>query len=262
MYHTVNTLADAMYFQSILNSIQEWCVASQLSVNIEKCCMLHIGKTNHRYSYGLNGLRLPTPELVKDLGVLIDSSLLFSSHIDSIISKARRRCALYFKSFLSRDLSTMKQFYIIYVRPILEYGSTVWNPLSQTQINALEKVQRFFTNRIPGCTFLPYSRRLSILSLDSLQKRRTVADLVCVHSIVSGSLTTFLTPHLLFEPPSITRGHNLRLIRPILKLSQSYQNLISRTAPVWNKLPTSILSANSRLLFRKRLSLYCVDPCK
>src|SRR6266568_3335873 len=77
--------------------------------------------------------------------------------------------------------------------------------MSQSDINALENVQRYFTNRIPGCVFLPYKQRLSILSLDSLHKRRVVADLVCFYSIMSGSLNSFLSPHIKICPPSVSR---------------------------------------------------------
>src|SRR6266568_9437712 len=154
----------------------------------------------------------------------------------------------------------MHLFFILYVRPILEYGSTVWNPIAQCDINALENVQRYFTNRIPGCVFLPYKQRLTILSLDSLQKRRSVADLVCFYSIMSGSLNSFLSPHINLLPPSITRGHNLRINSPTLHFAISERNFLSRICTAWNKLPASILSSNSRTVFRKRVTLHCADP--
>src|SRR6266496_2690629 len=185
---------------------------------------MHLGKSNPRFNYGINGVQLPNPALIKDLGVFMDSSLSFSSHVASICAKARSRCAVYFKSFISRDLFTMRLFYITYVRPILEYGSTVWNPIAQRDIKSLENVQKYFTNRIPGCVFLPYKQRLSILSLDSLQKRRSVADLVCFYSIMSGSFNSFLSPHVIIDPPSVTRGHNLRIATPILNFAISKRN--------------------------------------
>ena len=229
MYHIVNNLNNAIYFQSILNSINYWCTDSQLSLNYDKCFILHLGKSNTKFSYGLNGVLFPSPDQVKDLGVFIDSSLSFSKHIAATCSKARSRCSLFLKSFISRDLFSMKQFYISYIRPLLEYSSPVWSPITQGDINALESVQRFYTNRVPCCTFLPYKRRLEILAIDSLQKRRQIADLVCLFSIINGSTNTFLHPYLNFELPSITRSHNLRICKPLLNLSLSYQNLIYRS---------------------------------
>ena len=144
-----------------------------------------------------------------------------------------------------------------YVRPLLEFCSPVWNPINQADINIIESLRRYFTNRIPSCTFLPYKRCIEILSLDSLQKRRLIADLVCIFSIVNGSTTTFLYPYLNFEAPTITRSHNLRLTRPNLNFSSSHQNLLFRSAPIWNKLPISILSSRSKLEFRKKINSFC-----
>jgi len=260
MYRVVNNLRDALIFQSYLDSISSWCDNSQLSINVDKCCVIHLGKTNDNFLYCLNGCKLPSPDLIKDLGVYIDSSLTYSKHIDIICAKARARCALFLKTFISRNPFTMKLFFTSYVRPLLEFSSPVWNPISKSDINKLESVQRYFTNRIPTCTYLPYNCRLKNLGLDSLEKRRTVADLVCLFSIISGSLNTFLHPHLLFDNPSTTRSHNLRLTTPLFNLSASQQNFISRTAPVWNKLPITILAASSKFIFRKRLSYVLADP--
>jgi len=98
-----------------------------------------------------------------NINIAIDKSLSFSSHISLITGKARSRCAVFFKNFLSRDKKNMILFFITYVRPLLESSGTVWYPVSSADNNKLENVFRFFTNRIRGCTFLPYHQRLSIL---------------------------------------------------------------------------------------------------
>ena len=40
--------------------------------------------------------------------------------------------------------------FITYVRPIVEYNSVVWSPSSAHDIDAVERVQRRFTKRLPG----------------------------------------------------------------------------------------------------------------
>jgi len=186
------------------------------------------------------------------LGVLVDSSLSFSQHISQITHKARNRCVLFLKVFVSRDPFTMIKFFTTYVRPLLEYSSPVWSPISVSEVTLLESVQRFFTNKIPGCRFLPYHQRLRNLSLQSLLHRRKVADLIYLHAFMSGRLCLSLSPHLTFTPPSITRGHNLRVLIPIMRYAKMSQNFISRTAPVWNNLSKSVL-ALSELQFRRAI---------
>ena len=124
----------------------------------------------------------------------------------------------------------------------------------------LESVQRYYTNKIPTCTFLAYNKRLEILHLDSLQKRRQIADLTLVYSILNGSTNTSLYPYLSLANPSVTRGHDLRIIRPIFNLAASSQNIISRICTIWNKIPISILDSRSKLTFKTKLNKFCIDP--
>ena len=144
----------------------------------------------------------------------------------------------------------MLKFYTTFVRPILEYGSCVWSPTSHYDIDRLESVQRFFTNKIPECTFLFYSARLTRLSLNSLSYRRHITDLCTFHSILSGTHNVSLSPHLVLLPPSSSRSHTLRILAPILCQNRSYQNIISRVAPVWNGLPPYTLDFSSTRSFR------------
>jgi len=73
--------------------------------------------------------------------------------------------------------------------------------------------------RIPGCTFLPFSKRLAKLSLHSLRHRRLVTDLSTLFSLISGHTCASLFPHVIFIPPSVTRSPNLQIYVPILTLS-------------------------------------------
>jgi len=87
---------------------------------------------------------------VKDLGVLIDSSLKFNSHIESIVAKAHLRASLIHKCFVSKHPALLTRAFKVYVRPIVEYASCVWSPHYGYAIDKVESVQRRFTKRLPG----------------------------------------------------------------------------------------------------------------
>ena len=154
----------------------------------------------------------------------------------------------------------MLKFFTTYIRPILEFNSQVWSPCSSHDIALLEGVQRFFTSRMKSCNGLPYHVRLARLSLHSLQHRRTVADLSTLHSIISSRFDLPLSRHLCFLPPSVTRGHNLKLLTPPIHYLIHTQNFLTRTIRLWNSLPLSLLSSSSSITFRQRLSDYLSDP--
>ena len=259
-YAVVNSIDDAIQFQLLIHTIFSWCSDWQLNINHSKCLILHLGKSNDNFKYHLSGFVVPYSHFVSDLGITIDCNLLFDKHIDNIVSKARNRCKVFLKYFISRDKDTMLKFFITYVRPILEYGSSIWSPTSSSLIAKIEGVQRFFTNKIPTCTFLPYSQRLNILSINSLFFRRTVTDLTLLHSIVSGNTTASLFPHISFVPPSITRSHNFKLLVPLLHFKSLSHNFVSRTSLAWNKLPSHLFDAPSTHAFRRLLQCNLPDP--
>ena len=77
---------------------------------------------------------------VRDRGILVDSKLTFTSHIDSVIAKAKQRIYLIFKSFESRRIALLIFAYKTYILPILDFFSSVWSPHKLTDIDRLEDV--------------------------------------------------------------------------------------------------------------------------
>ena len=90
-----------------------------------------------------------TVESARDLGVIVDSLLSFDGHVDSIVNRAYIRIGILFKGFVTRDVHVLKQAYVTFIRPILEYASMVWSHYKLKHINAIEKIQRHFSRRIP-----------------------------------------------------------------------------------------------------------------
>ena len=63
-----------------------------------------------------------------DLGIIIDSKLRFDKHITSMVRKAHIRAALIKRCFKSRDHDLLFRAFAVFVHPLLEYCSSVWNP--------------------------------------------------------------------------------------------------------------------------------------
>jgi len=62
--------------------------------------------------------------------------------------------------FTSKDVITMTRAFVVYVRPLLEYTSSVWSPYLLKDIKRVESVQRRFTKRLCGMSNLSYASRL------------------------------------------------------------------------------------------------------
>ena len=109
-------------------------------------------KGNEISSYSINGVQLNYSNTYTDLGVIINHNLSFNDHIDNIIRKAYRMINIIFRVFRCNKRVPLTLAYMSYVRPVLEYASSLWNPSIPFRTNGnstkLELVQRLFTRKL------------------------------------------------------------------------------------------------------------------
>jgi len=87
---------------------------------------------------------------------------------------------------VSHNPDVMIRAFKVYVRPMLEYAVSVWSPCYNYAIDKVESVQHKFIKRLRGCKNMDYSARLDHLQLQSLERRRLIADLVLTYRIIFG----------------------------------------------------------------------------
>src|ERR1043165_5505556 len=104
----------------MLDSIVQWSDMWQLKLSNHKCGSLLL-KSKAGFDDVNNLLVGDEPfnvlDTVRDLGILVDSKLTFTSHIDSVIAKAKQRIYLIFKSFESRGIVLLIFAYKTYILP-------------------------------------------------------------------------------------------------------------------------------------------------
>ncbi|XP_025206288.1 cilia- and flagella-associated protein 61-like [Melanaphis sacchari] len=107
------------------------------------------------FDYNISGLTIERVDNLTDLGFKLTRNLSPSPHIAMITNRAFK--VLGFIMRLSKDFKlskSLKSLYCALVRPILEYGSVVWDPYTASDINQLERVQHRF---LRFCCFVPLS---------------------------------------------------------------------------------------------------------
>ena len=186
IFFKVGSDADFNSLQQDVNAVYHWMQDSQLSLALNKCEILHLGFSNPCRSLDIAGNEFQTVKVVKDLGIYISDDLKFSYHIDKIVSTAYSRIQCIFRTFSTNRPSFLCKMFCVYVRPLLEYNTAVWNPYLHKDVQKVESVQRFFTKRIPGLAHISYLNRLSRLGLETLELRRLKFDLLEVFKIVNG----------------------------------------------------------------------------
>ena len=121
-------------------------------------------------------------------------------------------------------------------------------------INAIERVQRSYTKRLPGFSRFTYEERLSKLHLPSLEHRRLVTDLVTCFKIVHGLTSLKFDDFFKFSPNrENSRGHPLRLVIPLSKTNTHKFFFSSRVVIPWNSLPVEVVTSVSAASFKKKL---------
>jgi len=99
----------SLSLQTSLNNLATWAFAWQLSINVQKCCVLSTvinKRTIHSGSnkYYLNGVLLANNVNVLDLGITISADLSYNAHINNIVARAVQRSSTLFGGFASRNL--------------------------------------------------------------------------------------------------------------------------------------------------------------
>ena len=247
---------DCAKIQADLNKLIDWSEKWQMSFNIDKCKVMHIGDRNPKFKYKMRNHELCDVKQEKDLGVIISNDLKTSDQCKAASKKANMMLGLISRNITYRSPDVMKKLYTAFVRPHLEYAVQFWSPNYIKDQSLLERVQRRATKQIPSLRSLSYDERLKQLDMFSLEKRRTRGDLIEVFKI----LNQFdkINPEALFEINSTTitrsNGMKLRGQRCNTVARKAYFNV--RVVDLWNSLPSTVVSSVTIDSFKARLDRY------
>ena len=135
----LNTWLTQRFQNMVVDGQQSEFVPVQSGCDVLRCSRL---LTTLSYDSYINDSLLQLVTKHPYLGVLLESTMSFRSHLENITNKATRML-----NFLRRNLYRCSQevkciAYTHLVRPMLEYASCVWDPYFSKDINALEMVQK------------------------------------------------------------------------------------------------------------------------
>ena len=151
----------------------------------------------------------------------------------------------------------MLTLYVSHIRPIIDYGSSVWNVGYIGDMRRLESIQRRWTREIVDVRGMDYGSRLKTLGLHSVFGRLLRADLIKVwksfHCLVGVGLSN------LFERArdSRTRGHSFKLSVPRLHTDGFRRSFGVRCVAEWNSLPGDVVELDSLQTFKSSLA-FCL----
>ena len=258
MYRPVVSEADCEMLQADLHALHRWENKWLMSFNTKKCHVVRVTharshKVTFDYKLGNNTLTaLPSHGY---LGVEISEDLKWNTHINHTVSKANRTLGVVRRNLKQCPRDIKAKAYSSIVRPKLEYAASVWDPFTDTNVNALEAVQR----RAARFVCNTYSRDASVTSLltqlqwPSLAQRRAQSRLAMLHRILNGTVD-IACDSLVARPAKPSRfGHSKQLERIQCSKDCYKYSFIPRTVVQWNNLPQDVVDLNELIPFKESI---------
>jgi hypothetical protein len=235
IYTTGTRLHDTLQDAKIsLDAVNDWYRCNGYSLNLGKTqlCVFTNSDVANNLSVDCQGCLINNSKSLKLLGVTIDQRLTFYDQALSMISKSNR--ALFILSKL-RSFLNLNQFvkaYKVYVRPLLEYCSSLFLGCSEKINDFIEKAQ----NRVVRVVFhaprvFSVSRARFSVGIQSLRYRRlSKFSSFIEHNVLKGKSSQYLCEVL--KSQHCSREHRNRtcfVLKPFCRTrfgKTSFKNLL------------------------------------
>ena len=259
VFRALNSPTDSPSLQTDLDKLLAWSKKWQLPFNVSKCKVIHYGPKNSSSSYFIDGTLVQVDHSEKDLGITFDSDMKFTTHLHSIVSKANSRVGILRRNFTDMKPEVFLPIYKAIIRPLLEYGSVIWNPMLLQDKREIEMVQRRATKLVRSISHLSYSERLKFLKLDSLCYRRRRGDMIQVYRIIKSIDNIDTSNFFTLNQDQRTRGHSFKLAKPRANSSLRLNTFSNRVINDWNNLSDLTVNSKSVNVFKTNLKREWLD---
>lgn len=261
IYAPVTNANDQIKINRCLQALHNSCTQWGMEINFSKTTFTHITKKKSvlAYDYKIGNSLLTRTHSFKYLGVTITSDLGWHTHVEEVCSKAYRKL-FYLRKKLEdapRDVKLLS--YKTFVRPILEYASSVWSPHQQSLRDKIEKIQRLAVRFI--CS--RYRRTESVTNLlkscalEPLQVRREKQRLKLLFQIIRGEMKINKDTYIQPAPKRGARLNHSHPIRPFWARLDGFKNsFFPYSIEVWNRLPEYAVTSANVKAFECSLELY------
>ena len=186
MARIICNLTDAGLFQADIDCLAKWAETWAMVFNQAKCKVMHLGRSNPRAIYTMNGVAISETHKERDLRIWVDSSLKPSTQCEVAAKNANQVLGLITKSFHYRTKSTLIPLFKSLVRPKLEFSAAAWSPWLEKDIECLEKVQRRLIRMLSNVRSSTYEEKLKDAGLTLLKDRRERGDMIEAYKTING----------------------------------------------------------------------------
>lgn len=184
LYRSISNSDDCALLQHDLDSFSQWLSLNGLQLTLSKCATICFSRRRSpvHFEYYITSQPLVSVNEIRDLGVIFDRQLSFSSHVSSLSMRCHRLLGFIFRTTKGLSPSSFRILYLSLVRSLLEYACVVWSPFYNVHEHTLDRVQKRFLSyyqfRYPG----------NPPNVEDLRERRVQADSKFFEKLLSGEV--------------------------------------------------------------------------
>ena len=169
----IRSFQDHQALQNYLDKIHLWTLKNNLPPNASKCAVINFSRSSGHSLYNLGGFEIKVVNDFKLLGVVFNSSLSFSSYVDSVCKKVSRLTGFCIRISWYMNFSALLHLLKALILPHLTYCAVVWNLCQIGLFNRLD--------------IGPYESRLVVFGLLKLCDLFNFLCLVFCFKLINGN---------------------------------------------------------------------------
>jgi len=252
-----------------LYEISRWFKLNKLSLNIKKTNYIIFKNKNASCSISpdirIDNIKIQQVFQTKFLGVIINSNLTWTDHINTVSNKICKSMGIIYKIRQNVHANTLLLLYHTLIHPYLQYCNIIWGADSSIAMQQLYRKQKKAVRIITFSKWNAHTaqifQRLNLLPIPDIYKMQVSCF---VYRALNGLLPDRFRD--LFSLNRETHEHytrqssKLHVFQSRLKIRQ---NSIRIFGPkLWNSLPDKITSSPSFYIFKLRCKLWLNDGIK
>lgn len=244
----------------VAGRMAEWCTSNFLRLNSNKTNLVVFRKTgfiSESLYVRLNQKSIPAVDRAKFLGVILDPTLSWEHHTDSLQKKLSSACALMRRIRDLVSVNSLKQFYYASVQSLLSYGIIFWGSSASAVdvFKSQKRVVRCMLGLHPRTSCKPYFSQLNILTLPSLYFLGLIM-FVRKHGSLFATNSDFYA-----ETMNITTRNRSGLRIPVHSSAFFQKGPYYKAVKAFSNLPHEIRSIGDDGRFKRAVHKYLSEKC-
>ena len=247
-YREIEEEVDTMNLLRDIDRLGSWARKWGMRFQPVKCSMMQLTRKRTKKihaSYTLEVTDLENVESINYIGVTITRDLRWKTHVSNVCTKANRSLGFLRRNIYSCPKEVKEVAYKGLVRPVLDYGSSVWDAPVVVLQEELESVQKCAARFMTGNYNYETGSMTGILGQlkwESLKKRRKYNRLILLYKGPKGKASV-PTDDLIPKARRCRNQHSMEFQTPIANTDVHKGSFFPRTIRDWNALPDSLISS-------------------